>query len=104
MGVVTEVWVGVCDEMLNLLEKNHHCPLSDASPSWTHYSISRNHSYSLLCVNIAGNQIGASGTASLVEALKEMRNLEKLDLGSECWAVVNARALVVMSRSAGLIG
>ena len=50
------------------------------------------------------NGLGDIGAASLVEALIGMRKLEKLDLGSECWAVVNARALVVMSRSAGLIG
>ena len=51
-----------------------------------------------------GNRIGDDGATALVEGLKEMRKLEKLDLGSECWAVVNARALVVMSWSAGLIG
>ena len=69
-------------------------------------ALPRNYLHSLVCMDVLvpGNGLGDSGAASLVEALKEMRKLEKLDLGSECWAVVNARALVVMSWSAGLIG
>ena len=49
----------------------------------------------MFCVDVPGNAIGDSGATSLVEALKEMVNLEMLDLGSEYWAVANARALLV---------
>ena len=62
--------------------------LRDESPSWSHYSLSRDHSDSLFCVDIAETEIGASGATALVEALKEMRNLEKLNLKSECLLAV----------------
>ena len=65
--------------------------LRDESPSWSHNSLSRNHSDSLFCVDVPVNIIGDSGATALVEALKEMRNLEKLDLCSEFWAVVISR-------------
>ena len=45
-------------------------------------------------MDVPGNAIGEVGATSLVEALKEMVNLDKLDLGSEYWAVANARALL----------
>ena len=58
--------------------------LRDESPSWTHYSISRNRSHSLFSVNVTVNNIGHSGAVALVESLKEMRNLETLNLSCEC--------------------
>ena len=55
----------------------------------THYrAITPTHCF---CVDVAGNQMGVSGATALVEALKEMRNLEKLNLGSEFWAFVISR-------------
>ena len=65
--------------------------MRDESPSWSHNSLSRNHSDSLFCVDVPGNRIGASGATALVEALKETRNLKTLSLSSEFWAVVISR-------------
>ena len=42
-------------------------------------------------MDVPENKIGASGAPALVEALKEMRNLEKLNLRGEFWAVVISR-------------
>ena len=42
-------------------------------------------------MDVSVNKIGASGATALVEALKEMRNLEKLNLEGEFWAVVISR-------------
>ena len=57
--------------------------MRDESPSCAHDSLWRNDSDSLFCVDVPENQIGASGATALVEVLKEMRNLEKLDLDGE---------------------
>ena len=65
--------------------------MRDESPSWSHNSLSRNHSDSLFCVDVPDNEIGDSGATALVEALKEMRNLEKLYFYSEFWAFVISR-------------
>ena len=40
--------------------------------------------HSLFCMDAPGNRICDDGATALVEGLKEMRKLEKLDLGSEC--------------------
>ena len=42
-------------------------------------------------MDVAGNEIGDSGATALVEALKETRNLEELNLAGEFWAVVISR-------------
>ena len=42
------------------------------------------------------NNIGDAGAAALVEGLKEMKSMEKLDLGSEFLMVGVARSLVVV--------
>ena len=42
-------------------------------------------------MDVADNEIGASGATALVEALKEMRNLKELNLGGEFWAFVISR-------------
>ena len=58
-------------------------------------------------MDVPGNKIGDSGAIALVEALKEMRNLEKLYLHSECCMVGIACEVVVMScikQVAGLCG
>ena len=54
-------------------------------------SISRNYSHSLFRVDVPDNQIGAAGATALVEALKEMRELKTLNLGSEFRVVVISR-------------
>ena len=54
-------------------------------------SISRNYSHSLFRVDVPGNQIGDAGATALVEALKAMRKLEKLDLRCEFWVVAISR-------------
>ena len=36
-----------------------------------------------------GNEIGADGATALVEGLKELKNLEKLNLASEFWMVAS---------------
>ena len=45
----------------------------------------------------ADNEIGAAGAAALVEGLKEMTNLTKLNLGSECCMVGIVCEVAVMS-------
>ena len=65
--------------------------MRDESPSWSHNSLSRNHSDSLFCVDVSDNDIGDSGATALVEALKETRNLKKLNLRGEFWAFVISR-------------
>ena len=42
-------------------------------------------------MDVSDNKIGDSGATALVEALKEMRNLEKLNLWGEFWAFVISR-------------
>ena len=42
-------------------------------------------------MDVPDNDIGASGATALVEALKETRNLKKLNLGGEFWAFVISR-------------
>ena len=42
-------------------------------------------------MDVSDNEIGDSGATALVEALKEMRNLEELNLDSEFWAFVISR-------------
>ena len=42
-------------------------------------------------MDVPDNEIGDSGATALVEALKEMRNLEELNLDSEFWAFVISR-------------
>ena len=54
-------------------------------------SISRHYSHSLFRADVPGNKIGDAGATAVVEALKEMRNLEKLNLDSEFWVVVISR-------------
>ena len=44
-----------------------------------------------------GNQIGAAGAAALVEGLKQMTNLETLNLKSECCMVGIVCEVAVMS-------
>ena len=51
-------------------------------------------------VRVSGNCISRDAAIKVEQQL----SIEKLDLGSEYWVVVNARTLVVMSWSAGLIG
>ena len=48
-------------------------------------SILRNYSHSLFRVDVPGNKIGASGATALVEGIKEMRELNTLDLSGEFW-------------------
>ena len=42
-------------------------------------------------MDVPDNKIGDSGATALVEALKETRNLEELNLFSEFWAFVISR-------------
>ena len=35
------------------------------------------------------NDIRAAGATALVEGFKELKNLEELDLGGECWMVAS---------------
>ena len=48
-------------------------------------SISRNYSHSLFRVDVPDNEIGAAGATALVEGIKEMRELNTLDLSGEFW-------------------
>ena len=41
----------------------------------------------MFCVDAPDNQIGDAGAAALVEGLKVMTQLEKLDLSGECCMV-----------------
>jgi len=43
----------------------------------------------LFCTRATGNQIRDDGATALVEGLKELKNLEKLDLYSEFWMVAS---------------
>ena len=47
-------------------------------------------------MNEPGNQIGDAGAAALVEGLKEMKSMEKLDLAGEFLMVGVARSLGVV--------
>ena len=50
-------------------------------------------------VYVPGNEITDVGATALVEAFKQMPNLEELDLGGECWIVGIPRSLSVLSSS-----
>ena len=65
--------------------------MKDESPSWTHDPIWCNHSDALFRVDVPDNEIGDSGATALVEALKEMRNIEKLYLHGEFCTVAISR-------------
>ena len=47
----------------------------------------------LFCTRATDNNIGADGATALVEGLKELKKLEKLDLRSEFWMVVSSLRL-----------
>ena len=51
----------------------------------------------LCCVNEPGNRIRDAGATALVEGLKEMKNLENLNLLCEFWMVGIPRSLTVMT-------
>ena len=51
----------------------------------------------MFCVNETDNQIGDAGATALVEALKETKNLQELNLEGEFWMVGVARSLSVMT-------
>ena len=52
-------------------------------------------------VYVPGNRITDVGATALVEAFKQMPNLEDLNLYGECWIVDILGSLIVMSSSQG---
>ena len=44
----------------------------------------------LFCTRATDNNIGADGATALVEGLKELKKLEKLNLGGEFWMIVGS--------------
>ena len=62
------------------------------------YKIAKSHlsTTQLCCLNEPDNGIRAAGATALVEALKETKNLQELNLRCEFWMVGIARSLTVM--------
>ena len=79
VGVVTDIWVCAFEDVLL---KNHHSrPRELKAYRWVGHVEMMSRTYSSL--NVSDNKIGDTGTAALVECLKEMKNIKELYLGGE---------------------
>ena len=88
------------DALLMLTLFSHHlCCRIRKSLLGIKYNIAKSHltTTQLFCLNERDNKIRAAGATTLVEALKETKNLEKLNLYGEFWMVGIARSLTVMT-------